>query len=123
MESFFLLSFDSRQSFKRNCLKVATREEVKEGPKTEIIIYSDSQAALKAIQASSDQLQEERNALDTLGRRKTVRVCWVPGHSGVEGNERADEFARLGSALPPISREPYLQLSEKHIFYILDNWT
>ena len=28
----------------------------------------------------------------------TVNILWVPGHTGVLGNERADELARPGSA-------------------------
>lgn len=30
-----------------------------------------------------------------------LRVKWCPGHCGVAGNERADEFAKAGTALPP----------------------
>jgi hypothetical protein len=37
-------------------------------------------------------------------RHKTVRLCWVPSHVLVEGNEDADAEARLAASLPdPVS--------------------
>lgn len=35
-------------------------------------------------------------ALDVLNAKHDVTWKWVKGHAGVEGNERADELARLG---------------------------
>lgn len=34
--------------------------------------------------------------LDALVQDKTIDWKWVKGHAGVEGNERADDLARLG---------------------------
>jgi ribonuclease HI len=34
------------------------------------------------------------------GRGNTVTLRWVPGHKGVPGNEKADEFAKRGAADP-----------------------
>lgn len=34
--------------------------------------------------------------LDALVQDKTIEWKWVKGHAGVEGNERADDLARLG---------------------------
>ncbi|KAF7113942.1 hypothetical protein CNMCM5793_006125 [Aspergillus hiratsukae] len=39
---------------------------------------------------------------------KPVRVCWVPGHSGVAGNELTDELAKKGASIasPDIPPSP-----------------
>ena len=36
-------------------------------------------------------------AIKQLTVRNKLRICWVPGHTGVEGNEIADELARKGA--------------------------
>lgn len=40
---------------------------------------------------------QTKTTLNTLGRHNRVRICWVPGHEGFEGNDKADELARKGS--------------------------
>ena len=69
-----------------------------------ILICSDSQSALRAISAyeyDSVLVGECRMALERLSVRNNVRLIWVPGHSGVAGNEAADELAKAGTGLEP----------------------
>ncbi|KAJ7593221.1 hypothetical protein C8J56DRAFT_1045686 [Mycena floridula] len=67
---------------------------------TKAAILIDSQAAIKAIRNRSPGnilVREFYRKLRRLKKaRKTlqVKVVWVPGHMGVEGNERADEEAK-----------------------------
>jgi ribonuclease HI len=65
------------------------------------ILYIDNQASILATQLTKptaghyifDAFHEE---IETLKKRHNIRVTvqWVPGHKGVEGNERADEQAK-----------------------------
>jgi ribonuclease HI len=66
-----------------------------------ISICSDSQAALKALQAVKTTYPLERQchrALDKRSVHRSVRLIWLHRHSGVSGNKIIDERAREGSA-------------------------
>ena len=41
-----------------------------------------------------------------------VELRWVPGHKGIEGNKKAEEFARLGSGTHPVGPEPFIPISQ-----------
>ena len=56
-----------------------------------ITICSDSKAALQVLDAISITCKEVtgcREALETLSEKNGVRLLWVPGHSGIPGNDR-----------------------------------
>ena len=76
-----------------------------------ISICSDSQAALKALQAvrtTSPLVYQCQKALNDISARHVVGLYWVPGHAGVRGNEIADGLARGSSALGFLGPEPAL---------------
>lgn len=61
-----------------------------------IIILSDSQAAIKSLHnafITKKSTKECIENLNKLGARNRVTVAWVPGHSNIEGNDKADELA------------------------------
>ena len=67
----------------------------------DISIYVDSQAALKSlssIEVKSHLVITCKENLETLSNSNNVRLCWVPGHENIRGNEEADLLARNGSA-------------------------
>ena len=63
--------------------------------------FSDSQAALLALKANkckASTVKDTHEALNELAiQAKLVRLTWVKAHVGLEGNELADEYAKLGT--------------------------
>ncbi len=65
-----------------------------------ILINCDSQAAIRAINSTlikSKSTLEATVALNTLAESNKVTLRWIPAHSGYEGNELADQYAKKGS--------------------------
>jgi hypothetical protein len=62
-------------------------------------IYSNCQAALKALQAIRMYflVHHCQKALNEISARHAVGLYWVCGHAGVRGNEIADGLERRGS--------------------------
>ncbi|XP_018800552.1 PREDICTED: uncharacterized protein LOC108976091, partial [Bactrocera latifrons] len=46
--------------------------------------------------------------LNRMSLCNRVHLIWVPGHKGVEGNEKADELARTAAASKMLRPEPYI---------------
>ena len=42
-------------------------------------------------------IHETKQALNELGQTNKVKLIWIPGHAGHEGNETADKLAKEGS--------------------------
>jgi hypothetical protein len=65
-----------------------------------ICVCSDSKAALLALfsySILSKLLYQCWLSLQDLSNNNMVRLCWMPGHCDIKGNEEADRLARMGS--------------------------
>ena len=71
-------------------------------PEDRILICSDSQSLLKAIENDSEETCEVRAKL--LQVKNDVIFQWVPGHLDIPGNEAAKEDATITDDPPwPVS--------------------
>ncbi|KAJ8914109.1 hypothetical protein NQ315_014306 [Exocentrus adspersus] len=90
-----------------------------------INILTDSQAALKGLRnhkVTSRLLRECWKELSDLARHNRVVLLWVPGHSGIKGNEKADELARKGLLASYISPEPVVGVSKTMVRSQVKEW-
>jgi ribonuclease HI len=85
--------------------------ETHDRPEKYVSICSDSQVALKALQAAkmSPLVRQCQQALNDISTPPTVGLYWVPGHARMRGNEIADRLARGGSGQRFVGPEPFLR--------------
>jgi hypothetical protein len=77
-----------------------------------ILIFSDSQAELKALSGPKVTFRlvlECQEALSALASHNEVTLMRVPGHQGILGNEKSDRHARQGSAMPSLVQSRHLE--------------
>ena len=78
-----------------------------------IKIFSDSQSTLAALDARQSSCRTVRDTIKALNKLAqlclTVRLVWIPSHTGIPGNERADSLAKLGTTANALE-SPYLSL-------------
>ncbi|MCP3663266.1 MAG: reverse transcriptase-like protein [Gammaproteobacteria bacterium] len=90
-----------------------------------VVIYSDSQAAVKALSAPkirSSLVLDCVQALNSLAAVTSVTVCWIPGHSSFAGNNKADALANQATATPYLGLEPVLPVTSGHIKREVKAW-
>ena len=90
------------------------RQALRMAPEVDMLVLSDSTAALQAIvkaaRSGRGRTRDLVGVVDEVGRRGMLglrtRFGWVKAHTGIDGNERADLMAKAGcreSLLPQIT--------------------
>jgi len=57
-----------------------------------------------------------------MAEHNRIQLVWVPGDTGIEGNEKADQSARQGSSCPLLGPEPALGISAKVAREVISRW-
>lgn len=61
------------------------------------VVFSDSQSAIMSVESYNSShpivCKILSVILEIINQPKSICICWVPGHTGVEGNELADSAA------------------------------
>jgi len=86
-------------------INIAT-EIIKESPNRKFVIFSDSLANLEKMNDKYSECTLLRKLLhtfnDLMSKGVKVELCWIPGHAGIEGNERVDSAARTAAGGVPV---------------------
>jgi ribonuclease HI len=91
-----------------------------------ILIFSDSQAALRALsnpKVTSERVAECLDALSALACLYEVTLTWMPGHCAIPGDEEGDKLARQASAMPLLGPEPAVGIPRCSAREAVKNWT
>ncbi|KAJ8910295.1 hypothetical protein NQ315_002457 [Exocentrus adspersus] len=104
-----------------HAIELCGRELEKRGyNRRSIKIFSDSQAALKALgfyRCMSKAVWNCQQTLSRVGRTNRLTLIWIPGHVGLK-----DSLARRGTALEFIGLEPVLGLSYSTARSVIRSW-
>jgi ribonuclease HI len=75
---------------------------------TKVLILSDSKSALQALQNNAKSRKELitdiKTTIQQLAQKKcTVKFQWIPSHTDIQGNEKADAAAKEAAQLPEVT--------------------
>ncbi|GBO02593.1 hypothetical protein AVEN_194192-1 [Araneus ventricosus] len=79
------------------------------GPWNKINLYTDSHSVLEALntfKTSKQDILAIKNDILELSKEKSIKLHWIPAHTGIQGNETADSYAKKATTRPNIEKIP-----------------
>ena len=99
--------------------------ETQDKPEKYVSVCSDSQEALKVLQAAkttSPLVWRCQKLLNYISTRHIEGLYWVPGYVGIRGNEIPNKLARDGSVQRFVGPEPSVGVSRQNIRRKIKRW-
>lgn len=88
------------------------------------IILTDSASCLDAIQGGRSK-HPWIQAVENISTEQNITFCWIPGHCGINGNERADALAKQARNQPkldiPIPAQDVIKAIKRNIWSTWEN--
>ena len=111
-------------------IKTAINEIVETGAEgDQFTIFSDSRSALQALKRDTTRSPVVMEIKELIYRLETrnigLEMCWVPGHTNISGNEKADAAAKDAAAAAPLAHTkpiPYSDMKRPVREAILKKW-
>lgn len=102
-------------------LLIATEESLRSDKPN--VIFTDSASVLQALENGTCKDPHIQHLSD-IPDSPRVSFCWIPGHTGIRGNEKADQLANDARNHPPcydnnLSRRDFINWSKT---IIANNW-
>ena len=97
-----------------------------ESNRNQFIIFSDSLSTLHALHNMKILNPCVCNILERISHLQSSKefvFCWIPGHIGIKGNEKADANAKSALTLPISNvRVPYTDFKSTISFHMGNSW-
>ena len=124
--SFPLGKFDKVFQTEIYAILQCVYENIRTYKNKRILIFYDTQAAIKALggpMVNSGLVAECLDYLSALASLHRITFAWVSEYRGVFGNEGDDKLASQASVIPLLGPEPALDIPKCLVREAVKNWT